>query len=104
MGDPNSQTPDLLESVLEPLLDDFEYWFGRSRQLLENEKISFMSYEQQSNLLNRIKQAQSELSTSKMLFVATGKQVGIEMATLIPWHQLLGECWQVSMRHRRLQQ
>lgn len=100
MGESNSPTPDLLESILEPLLDDFEYWFGRSRQLLENEKMSFMSCEQQSDLLNRIKQAQSELSASKMLFTATDKKVGVDMATLMPWHRLLGECWQVSMRYR----
>jgi hypothetical protein len=103
MGDSNLPTPNLLESVLEPLLDDFEYWFARSRQLLENEKISFMSDQQQSDLLNRVEQAQLELNTSKMLFAATDKKVGIDMATLIPWHQLLGECWRVSMRHRKLQ-
>lgn len=104
MGDPSLPSPELLQSVLEPLLEDFEYWFARSQNLLENEKISFMSEQEQSDLLNRIKQAQAELNTSKMLFAATGKQVGIDMATLIPWHQLLGECWKVGMRYRQSQQ
>ncbi|NES99260.1 MAG: DUF2605 domain-containing protein [Sphaerospermopsis sp. SIO1G2] len=101
MEDSNSPIPELLESVLDPLLDDFEYWFARSRQLLENEKISFMSDDEQQNLLGRVTQAQAELSTSKMLFAATDKKVGIDMATLIPWHHLLGECWRVSMRYHQ---
>lgn len=104
MGNSNSPSSELLQSVLDPLLDDFEYWFARSRQLLENEKISFMSDQEQLDLLSRVTQAQAELSVSKMLFTATGKQVGIDMATLIPWHHLLGECWRVSMRHRQSKQ
>ncbi|BAZ82290.1 MAG: DUF2605 domain-containing protein [Sphaerospermopsis sp.] len=103
MGDSNSPSAELLKSVLEPLLEDFEYWFARSRQLLENEKISFMSEQEQSDLLNRVTQAQAELNTSKMLFAVTGKKVGLDMATLMPWHQLLGECWKVGMRYRQSQ-
>ena len=36
-----------------------------------------------------------------MLFAATGEQVGIDMATLKPWHQLVTECWNVAMRFRQ---
>jgi hypothetical protein len=43
--------PGLLKSILEPLLEDFQYWFSRSRSLLETEKISFLSHPQQSDLL-----------------------------------------------------
>nr|WP_220185628.1 DUF2605 domain-containing protein [Cylindrospermopsis raciborskii] len=92
----------MLQSLLEPLLEDFEYWFARSQQLLENEKISFMTEQEQSDLLDRVKQAQLEVNTSRMLFNATGKQVGLDMATLAPWHQLLGECWRVGMRYRQI--
>lgn len=102
MGDPSLPSPELLQSVLEPLLEDFEYWFARSRKLLENERIEFISEQEQLDLLSRVNQAQAELNTSKMLFTATGKQVGIDMATLMPWHQLLGECWKVGMRYHQL--
>ncbi|HEY9668852.1 MAG TPA: DUF2605 family protein, partial [Coleofasciculaceae cyanobacterium] len=30
---------ELLKSVLQPLLEDFQYWFSRSRSLLETEDI-----------------------------------------------------------------
>lgn len=96
----NLPEPELLKTVLQPLLEDFKYWFGRSRSLLETERISFLSIEQQSDLLNRVKQAQQEVSTAQMLFQATGRQVGIDMATLMPWHRLVTECWEVGMRFR----
>src|ERR671932_1173585 len=91
---------ELLKSVLQPLLEDFQYWFSRSRSLLETEDIPFLSDQQQSDLLTRVKQAQQEVSTAQMLFDATDGQVGVETSTLVPWHHLLNECWQVGMRWR----
>ncbi|WP_373528586.1 DUF2605 domain-containing protein [Nostoc sp.] len=100
MQDSNLPGTELLKTVLEPLLDDFQYWFTRSRNLLESEQLSFMSDQEQSALLLRVKQAQNELNTAKMLFSATDGQVGLDMATLMPWHQLVTECWNVAMRFR----
>jgi hypothetical protein len=92
--------PELLKTILKPLLEDFQYWLGRSRSLFETETISFLTIEEQSSLLERVKQAQQEVSAAQMLFNATDGQVGIETASMIPWHQLIAECWQVSMRWR----
>lgn len=96
----NLPEPELLKSLLQPLLEDFKYWFARSRSLLENERISFLTTEQQSDLLERVKQAQQEVNTAFMLFKATEGQVGVDMATLMPWHQLVTECWKVAMQFR----
>ncbi|GAX44498.1 hypothetical protein NIES4075_55170 [Tolypothrix sp. NIES-4075] len=101
MRDSNLPEPELLKTVLQPLLEDFQYWFARSRQLLETEQLSFMSDQEQSDLLLRVKQAQDKVNTAKMLFAATDGQVGIEMETLMPWHKLVTECWQVAMRFRQ---
>ncbi len=95
---------ELLKKLLAPLLDDFEYWFSRSRSFLESEKISFLSSEQQEDLLTRIKQSQQEVKTTKMLFNATDGQAGVETKVLLPWHQLVAECWNVSQRWRSQQQ
>ena len=103
MLNPNLPESELLKSLLQPLLDDFNYWFDRSATLLETEKIGFLSGEQQSDLLARVKQAQQEVRAAEALFQATGGQVGIETAALMPWHRLLAECWQVSARFRTLQ-
>ena len=34
---------EILKTVLEPLLEDFQYWFNRSRSLLESEELTFLS-------------------------------------------------------------
>ncbi|EHC16110.1 DUF2605 domain-containing protein [Fischerella thermalis] len=100
MRDSNLSEPELLKTILQPLLDDFQYWFARSRNFLETEQLNFMSSQEQSALLERVKQAQEEVNTAKMLFTATEGQVGIDMATLMPWHQLLSQCWKVAMYFR----
>lgn len=99
----NLPEPELLKTVLEPLLEDFQYWFTRSIDFLQTERVTFLSIDEQSDLLARVKQAQEEVNTAKMLFAATGGQVGIDMATLMPWHKLLTECWKVAMRFRSAQ-
>jgi hypothetical protein len=104
MEESNLPNADLLEAVLQPLLEDFQYWFERYQQILENEKIPFMSEQEQFNLLKRVKNAQNELNTAKILFTVTGKQVGIDMATVMPWHQLVTECWRVGMRLGQLKE
>ncbi|PPS45846.1 DUF2605 domain-containing protein [Chroococcidiopsis sp. TS-821] len=99
----NLPEPELLKTILQPLLEDFQYWFERSRHLLETEKISFLDKQQQSDLLERVKQAQQEVNSAQMLFQVTGGQVGIDMAAIMPWHHLLTECWKVGMRFRSMQ-
>lgn len=100
MFDSDSPNSDLLRSILEPLLEDFQYWFQRSRLLLETEALPFLSVEQRASLLARLTTAQQEVSTAQMLFKATGGQVGIEVAVMKPWHDLVAECWQVAVRRR----
>jgi len=103
MLNPNLPEAELLKSILQPLLEDFKYWFGRSATLLETEEIAFLTSDEQSDLLARVQQAQQEVSAANALFLATGGQVGIETAALMPWHRLLAECWKVSSRFRASQ-
>ncbi|WP_017317308.1 DUF2605 domain-containing protein [Mastigocladopsis repens] len=103
MRDSNLPETELLKTVLQPLLEDFQYWFARSRSFLETEQLSFMSQHEQSDLLMRVKKAQEEVKTAKMLFNATDGQVGIDMAALVPWHQLVTQCWNVATRFRSQQ-
>lgn len=100
----NSQPTEqeLLKSILEPLLEDFQYWFSRARTLLESERISFLNEREQEDFLARVKEAQQQVNVAQMLFKATEGQAGIETATLVPWHQLVAQCWQVAMRWRSI--
>ena len=93
---------ELLKTVLEPLLEDFQYWFGRSRKLLESERMSFFSAEEQAQLLAKIVQSQQEVTTAQMLFKATGGSAGIDSKMLLPWHQLVAQCWDVAQKRREI--
>jgi Protein of unknown function (DUF2605) len=98
-----SQPPEqsLLKTVLEPLLADFLHWFNRSIQLLEKERITFLTSTEQSELLKRVRNSQQEVQVAQMMFRATDEQVGVEPSTMLAWHKLVGECWQVSSRFRQ---
>jgi Protein of unknown function (DUF2605) len=100
MFDSNSPNSDLLRSILEPLLEDFQYWFQRSRLLLETETLPFLSTEKRAELLARVVTSQQEVSTAQMLLKATNGQVGIDTSVMKPWHDLVAECWQVAIRLR----
>ena len=91
---------ELLKTVLEPLLEDFQYWFGRSQNLLESSQMPFFTVREQADLLARIVRAQQEVQTAKMLFEATDGLAGIDYKMLIPWHQLVAECWNVARKLR----
>lgn len=103
MTNPNPEESELLKNVLEPLLEDFQYWFGRSQTLLETEKIDFLGAEKQAQMLSKVQQAHEQVNIAKQLFLATEGQAGVQMQVIMPWHQLLTECWQVSMRFRKEQ-
>lgn len=91
---------ELLKSILEPLLEDFSYWFEQSRTFLETETIFFLEREEQDILLDRINRAQQEVMTAKMLLSVTEGQAGIDPAILAPWHKLVTECWLIAQRCR----
>jgi hypothetical protein len=95
-----SSESELLKTILQPLLEDFAYWFGKARSLLESHEIEFLGA-QQTRLLERVKQAQGEVASAQALFKATGGQVGVDTSVLVTWHQLVAECWQVGMQFRK---
>jgi len=98
----NFETPEseLLKGLLPPLLEDFQYWFEQSRLLLETHEIEFLGIEQQADLLARVEQARQEVAATQMLVRVTEGQVGVDTAVLLPWHQLVTECWQVALHYR----
>lgn len=103
MLNPSLSDPDLLKAVLEPLLEDFQFWFRRTRELLEQERLGFLEVRDQSDLLARVRKNQQQVTVAQSLLDATEGETGVEMAVLMPWHQLVLECWQVTMRFRHQQ-
>lgn len=103
MSNTASLDPEMLRQLLEPLLEDFTYWFNRSQKLLSNERLSFLQESDQQNLLERVENALKEVAAASALFRVTGHQVGVDMMTMRPWHELLMECQAVGMRYYRNQ-
>ena len=97
----NAPEPELMKAVLQPLLDDFQHWFGRSIDLLESETIDFLSEQEQQDLLNRVSQARQLVGASQSLSQATGNQAGVDMTVVMSWHRLVHECWDVASRFRQ---
>ncbi len=102
----NAERPDpnLLKVVLEPLLEDFAYWFVRSEAFIGRERLSFLSLDAQADLLARVQQTLAEVRATQALFRITEGKAGVEAKVLVPWHQLLLECWEVANRFRTEQQ
>jgi hypothetical protein len=100
MLNPNLPEPDLLKTVLEPLLEDFQYWFSRSTDLLQSQEIPFLSTHEQAELLAAVSQAQQEVIAVQALMKATNAEAGVDTSVLMTWHQLVMRCWQVSLKLR----
>lgn len=100
MPDSSSNASELLATVLQPLLEDFQYWFGRSLTLFEGEPIKLLPPEQQQQLIGRIKTALAETQTAQALLQATDGQVGVEATQVLTWHTLVAECWSLARRLR----
>jgi Protein of unknown function (DUF2605) len=96
----NLPDPELLKTMLEPLLEDFQDWLGQAKVLLREEELAFLEAEAHADLLGRVEQALQEVQVAQSLFRATGCQVGVDTAVIMNWHKLVAECWQVMMKFR----
>ncbi len=96
----NLPEPQLLKVLLEPLLEDFRYWFSRAQSLLQSEVMPFLEVAEQQALLARVESALNDVVATQSLFRATAGQVGVDTQVLMQWHTLLMECWQVAHHYR----
>ena len=92
--------PELLKTLFEPLLEDFQYWLDQAKVLLTDERIDFLETAAQADLLTRVEQTLQEIQVTQSLFRATDGQAGVDSAVVMNWHRLVTECWQVSTRFR----
>ena len=91
----------LLKTILPPLLDDFQHWFGSTLTLLNTREIGFLSDLEKQDLKTRVQTAQQQVGASKALTSLTDSQTGIDLPVVMAWHKLVHECWGVAIRHRK---
>jgi Protein of unknown function (DUF2605) len=92
--------PELLKTLLEPLLEDFYYWLSQAEALLRKEEIGFLEDESQADLLGQVQQALQEVQAAQSLFQAMGSQVGVDTGVILGWHNLVAKCWKVMIQFR----
>ena len=97
-GDP--EPGQLLDQVLNPLLADFEESFARGLQLLAHCPDHVLAAGSRASLEQRLRDAQGGLSAARALRAAAPTPMALDMATIQPWHELVGEVWSLSAAMR----
>lgn len=87
---------ELLDSLLNPLLEDFEASFRRGLTLLPCCPERVLAPADQAELRRRLQRAQAELQAARALRAATPAPMALDMATIAPWHALVVEVWSLS--------
>lgn len=93
---------ELLDSILEPLLDDFAGSFARGFVLLEHCPDGLLDAAARRSLRERLEQARAELAAARALRAAAPTPMALDMATITPWHQLVLEVWSLSASLRAM--
>jgi hypothetical protein len=88
----------IVKSLLEPLLEDFLYWFSQARQMLTGDSLPLVEPQQRQALLTQITQAEAEVQAAHTLLTSTG--VGVDTTVLMGWHRLVLECWRLRLQNR----
>lgn len=92
----NQPEQPIVQAVLEPLLEDFQYWFGETQALLDSPKADCLATSDRQALVQEVTAAQQAVATAKTLLLATDGHAGVDMAVVGQWHRLVNKCWQTS--------
>ncbi len=93
---------ELMRQILDPLIQDYHYWLGRSQRFLAEENLAeLISADEKTSLLNRILEAQSELQVAESLYKLSNTEVGIDPGLMAKWHRLLMECAELGRQFRQ---
>ncbi|NEQ47103.1 MAG: DUF2605 domain-containing protein [Leptolyngbya sp. SIOISBB] len=92
----NPSEPPIMQVVLEPLLEDFQYWFGKTQTLLNSSQADCLAVSDRQTFTQEVEAAQRAVATAKTLLLATDGQAGVDIAVVGQWHRLVGKCWQTS--------
>jgi len=88
----------LMESLLISLLDDFDHWFQRGEQLLQDCPASVLIQEEQLAFRERLLEGQRAVGATRALMKASSQPMGVSMEAMTPWHGLVTEVWGLAAR------
>ena len=88
----------LMESLLTSLLDDFDHWFQRGEQLLQDCPASVLIQEEQLAFRERLLEGQRAVGATRALMKASSQPMGVSMEAMKPWHGLVTEVWGLAAK------
>jgi hypothetical protein len=92
---------ELLDQLLDPLLDDFAFWFGRGRVLLEHCPDAVMPPEERAALAEELESGGKTLLAARSLRAAAPVSMALDLQAMAPWHHLVMRCWALAARLRQ---
>ena len=94
----NQEADELLKSLLDSLLNDFNHWFKRGQELLTACPDSVMTRVEREAMGVRIDEGLKAITATRALVNATPAAMAISMEAMPPWHQLVTEVWVLAAR------
>ena len=94
----SSDAGELMSSLLDSLLDDFDHWFNRGEELLARCPNRVMASEDQQRLAERLLEGRQAIAATRALMSAASQPMAVSMDAMTPWHGLVTEVWGLAAR------
>ena len=88
----------LMESLLTSLLDDFDHWFHRGEQLLQDCPTTVGGEDDQLAFRERLWEGLRAVAATRALMKASSQPMAVSMEAMTPWHGLVTEVWGLAAR------
>ena len=91
----------LLDQLLDPLLEDFSFWFARGAVLLEHCPDSVMAAAERRAMAEALETSARALVAARCLRAAAPESLAVDLEAMAPWHRLVMRCWALAARMRQ---
>jgi hypothetical protein len=94
--EPQAESAELLDHLLESLFGDFRYWFQRGLVLLDHAPDHLVPPVEQREFRSALEEALQAIAAAKALRAACSTPMAVDMDAMTPWHRLMMRVWNLS--------
>ena len=87
-----------MNELLASLLDDFEQWFKRGEELLQDCPDAVMSIQERQLMEDRLQEGKKAIAATRALVAASTTPMAVSMDVMNPWHGLVTEVWSLAAK------
>jgi hypothetical protein len=95
-AEPQSESAELLDHLLESLFGDFRFWFRRGLVLLEYTPEHLLPAAEQTRLRQGLEEGLQAIAAAQALRSACTTPMAVDMEAMAPWHRLMMRVWNLS--------